>query len=256
MSEGYRRNYARPVTLLASVRLVRHLNALGDTITDDAGVTRAAAAVVGSDVAHHVVDPDGIGGLDPIRATALADALPALADRERRGWVLVLPAPGRLGGLRGPVPLNQAALAAGSAVVGLAGGLALVPTAVGPAVQWRVFRAEPSSPTLSSYEAERALSETILEAGRTLARLDVAAGPGPRDTPDDDLGPAPGYPPRRRAAAERAARLLLACEHALSSDGASLSSYEMASRRRELENVRDAARDALVAAVSWQDARV
>lgn len=123
-------------------------------------------------------------------------------------------------------------------------------------MQWRLFRAEPPAVTLSSYEAERALSETILRAGRTLARLDVAAGPGPRDGPDGDLGPAPGYPPRRRAAAERAARLLLACEYALDSDGGSLSSYEMATRRRELESVRDAARDALVAAVSWQDARV
>ena len=210
--------------------------------------------MTGSDVAHHLVDPDDVAGLDPLRATSLADGLPVLAGREARGWVLVLPAPGKLGGLRGPAALNQAALDAGSAVVGLGCGLGLVPKAVGPAVQWRIFRAEPPAPSLSSYEAERALSETILTAGRTLARLDVAIGRGPGDALDGDLGPAPGYPPRRRAAADRAARLLMACDYALDTDGRSLSSYEVAARRRELEAVRDAARDALVAAVSWQDA--
>ncbi len=246
------------MTLLASVRLVRQLNALtagpaADAGAGTAGVARVAAAVTGSDVAHHLLDPDEVAGLDPARATDLADGLPVLSGRESRGWLLVLPAPGKLGGMRGPVAFNQAALEAGSAVLGLESGLGLVPTPVGPAVQWRIFRAERPAVTLSSYEAERALSETILSAGRSLARLDVAAGPGPGDI-RDDLGPAPGYPPRRRAAADRAARLLLACEHALDGDGASLSSYEMAARRRELETVRDAARDALVAAVSWQDA--
>lgn len=249
------------MTLLASVRLVRHLNALtAEAPAERAELRLVAAAVTGSDVAHHLLDPEDVTGLDPLRATSLADALPVLRERESRGWVLLLPVPGRLGGLRGPPALNQAALGAGSAVAGLAGGLALVPAAVGPAVQWRVFRAEPPAVTLSPYEAERALSETILRAGRTLAQLDVAAGPGPRgpfdDRLDGDLGPAPGYPPRRRAAADRAARLLLACEYALDTDGGSLSSYEMASRRREIEAVRDAARDALMAAVSWQDARV
>ena len=85
-----------------------------------------------------------------------------------------------------------------------------------------------------------------------LARLQVAVGPGPGDLDADldaGLGSAPGYPPRRRVAADRAARLLVACEYALDTDGAAISSYESISRRRELEAVRDAARDALVAAV-------
>jgi hypothetical protein len=237
------------VTLFASVRLVRQLNAM---INNRAEVGRAATAVVGSDVAHHILDPDGVTELDTARATTLVEALPTVLGREARGWVLAVPLPGRLGLLRGPVELNRAALAAGSAVVGTGGGIALVPVEVGPAVQWRVHRAEPPAPPPTSYEAERALSETVLQAARALARLDVASGPGPDRDPD--LGPAPGYPPRQRAAADRAAQLLVAAQTALDHDGASLSSYEAGARRRQLEAVRDAAVEALTAAVSWQPA--
>ena len=251
MGTTYRPRSIASVTLFASVRLTRQLNATtrqgGDTAT---GADRAAAAVLGCDVAHHVLDPDGVAGLDPIRSTVLQDAWPHLTGRERRGWLLALPAPGRLGVLRGPAQLNRAALAAGSAVLGIASNVALVPVRVGPALQWRLHRAENPAPPPTAYEAERALSETILSAGRTLARLDVASGQEPDAEPD--LGPAPGYTPRQRAAAERSARLLVACQTALDHDGASLSSYEAAARRRELEAVRDAARDALCAAVSRQ----
>ncbi len=235
------------MTLLVSVRLVRQLNAM---IHDRAEIGPAAAAVVGADVAHHVLDPDGLGGLDQTRATALVDALPEIIGSERNGWLLALPAPGRLGVLRGPANLNRAAIDAGAAVVGLTAGVALVPRAVGPAVQWRLYRAEPPAAPPSSYEAERTLGETILSAGRTLAQLDVAGGPGPAGDLPGDLGPARGYPARRRVAADRAARLLLAADVALQHDGASLSSYEMTVRRRELEAIREAARDALVSAVS------
>jgi hypothetical protein len=226
-------------TLLASVRLARHLN----------GPAGDPGAVVGPDVAHHVVDPDDVAGLDPLLATDLETALPVLRARERDGWVLVLPNPGRLGGLRGPVAFNQAALGAGSAVIGAGAGLALVPQLVGPAVQWRLHRAHPPGSAPTSYEAERVLGEAILKAGRELAELDVAAGPTPVGL-DADLGPAPGYPPRRRLAADRAARLLIACDLALDNDGRSLSSHEVDRRRGLLDLVRQAARDALVAAVS------
>ena len=235
------------MTLFASVRLTRQLNAM---ITDAVDVGRSAAAVLGADVAHHVLDPDEVGGLDSGHATVLIEALPSIVGREARGWLLALPVPGRLGVLRGPAELNRAALAAGSAVIGLTGDVALVPVEVGPAIQWRLYRAVPPAAPPGRYEAERALGEAILEAGRTLARLDVAAGPTP--SAQVDLGPAPGCPPRQRAAADRAARLLVACETALDHEGSSVSSYEVNARRRELERVRDAARDALVAAVSWQ----
>ena len=176
----------------------------------------------------------------------------SIAGRERQGWLLALPAPGRLGVLRGPAELNRAALAAGSAVLGLTrrtwpwsrSGSDL-PCSGG------YYRAEPPAPPPTAYEAERALSETILTRG-------PHAGPPRRRgrtahrSPNPTSAPAPGYPPRQRAAADRAARLLVACQTALDHDGASLSSYEAATRRRELEAVRDAARDALCAAVSWQ----
>jgi hypothetical protein len=233
------------VTQFASVRLARQLNAMINSRTD-AG--RAAAVVTGTDVAHHVLDPEGLCGLDPSLATDLVEALPRVADREAQGWLLALPAPGRLSVLRGPATLNQAAVAAGSAVVGVSAGLALVPTGVGPAVQWRVHRAEPPAPPPTPSEAERALSEVILSAERTLARLDVAAGPTPALVVD--LGPANGYPLRRLAAADRAARLLVASAAALDDEGGTLSSYEVLARRRELEAVQAAARDALTAAVS------
>jgi hypothetical protein len=231
------------VTLFVSVRLTRQLNAMINNQTDAA---RAATSVRGEDVAHHVVDPSGLTGLDPLRATSLLDALPRLVELGRSGWLLAVPTPGRLGPLRGPAEFNRAALAAGSTVLAMTGGLALVPHRVGRAVQWRVHAAELPAPPPSPSEAERTLSETILTAGRILERLDVAGGPAPDSEPE--LGPAPGYPARQLHTAERAARLLVACGVALESDGASLTSYEVEARGRELRTVRAAAVDALCSA--------
>lgn len=211
----------------------------------------ATAAVVDGDVAHHVVDPDDLLGLDPLRATPLADALPVLAGREQEMWVLALPQPGALGALRGPVPLNRAALEVGEAVLAGSGGLGLVPHQVGPGIQWRVHVAERPFAPLTAYDAERALNETLLSAAETLARLDVAAGERPRATPSADL--APGYGPRQRLAADRAARLLLACETALASDGAAVSVHEATVRAQELRRLHRAAADALCAAASWMN---
>lgn len=108
------------MTLLASVRLVRQLNAwvsgAADDPAPDADLRRVAAVVTGTDVAHHVLDPDAVVGLDPLQSTPLASALSALRSRESCGWILVLPAPGRLGGLRGPAELNRAAVDVGTAV--------------------------------------------------------------------------------------------------------------------------------------------
>ena len=61
----------------------------------------------------------------------------------------------------------------------------------------------------------------------------------------------PGYPPRQRVAADRAARLWMACSVALADDGTSISAYEADRRRAALRAVRDAAAQALVASVSW-----
>ena len=230
---------------LPSLRMTANLNAV---VRFQVSVAEAAVAVVGADVAHHVVDPDSVLGLDPLRATPLEAALPAIAGRELEMWVLALPVPGSLGPLRGPADLNRSALDVGEAVLAGGGGLGLVPHVVGPGVQWRVHHAERPFAPPSSYDAERALSEAVLSAAETLARLDVAGGSRPREV-GAEL--APGYSARQRVAADRAARLLTACDHALDSDGAAITSYEAEVRARELRRLRGAAGDALCAAASW-----
>lgn len=231
---------------LVSLRLTVNLNAVAHRRLTPA---QAAAEVLGEDVAHHVVDPDDLLDLDPLRATDLAEALPVLAGREPEAWILVLPTPGALGSLRGPLPVNEAALDTGEAVVALHGGLALVPFRVGRAVQWRVFAAErPFAPPVP-YDAERQLNEVVLGAAQALTRLDVASGVRPRTGLTATL--APGYSGRQQATADRAARLLAACDAALTSDGAAISAFEADLRFRELRSVRAAAAQALCAAASW-----
>jgi hypothetical protein len=234
------------VQTLSALRLTAALNAFaGDGGPGDDALV---PWVVGPDVAHHVIDPDGLLGPDTTHAVPLADAVARLFAREPELWVLTLPVPGALGGLRGPKELNLAGLERGGAVVAATAGLALVPYRVGPAVQWRVFTAErPLLPT-GPYDAERELGEAVVRAAATLQRLDVAAGTRPAEI---CLQLPAAYPNRQRLAADRAARLLLACDTALASDGNSVSSYESDLRSRELRAVRDAARNALCAAVTW-----
>ena len=231
---------------LPSVRMTANLNSL---IMGWQRIEQAERAITGADVAHHVVDPDGVLGLDPLQAAGLDEALELLRAAEREGWFLALPVPGALAPLRGPAPFNLAALEQGEAVVASSAGLGLVPLRVGAAVQWRVYAAErPVAPT-SPYDAERALNEVVIDAAALLRRLDVAAGPHPRLEATPLL--APGYDTRRHSTAERASRLIAACDAALSDDGASLSSYEAGRRADELRRVRARAGEALGSAVSW-----
>jgi len=235
------------VQSLPSLRMTVNLNAV---VRFQVSVADAAAAVVGADVAHHVVDPDGLLGLDPLRATPLEVALGTIAACEPEMWVLALPVPGSLGPLRGPAELNRAALEVGEAVLAGSGGLALVPHVVGRGVQWRVHAAVRPFPPPSSYDAERTLSEAVLSAAKTLARLDVAGGARP---PEVAAELAPGYSPRQRVAADRAVRLLHACDFALGSDGTAITSHEAEVRARELRRLRNAAGDALCAAATWMN---
>ena len=141
---------------LPSVRMTANLNSL---IMGWQRIEQAERAILGTDVAHHVVDPDSLLGLDPLQATSLDEALELLRTAEPEGWFLALPVPGALAPFRGPAPFNHAALQQGEAVVASSAGLGLVPLRVGPAVQWRVYAAErPVAPT-SPYDAERALNE-------------------------------------------------------------------------------------------------
>lgn len=231
---------------LPSLRMTANLNALTRARLE---LPRAAAAIRGEDVAHHLLDPDGVLDLDPLSATDLDTALPVLTAAERDGWALGLPTPGALLPLRGPGPLNEAALVAGEVVLARTAGLGLVPLRVGRAVQWRLYRAERPLAPASPYEAERALSEAVLAAGRSLAQLDVAGGTRPPETVDVSL--APGYSQRQLTTANRARYLLAACDTALADDGASISSFEADARSRTLRVLRAAASQALCTACSW-----
>jgi len=232
--------------VLASVRLTANLNSF---LQGQQSLEQAERAILGPDVAHHVLDPDGVLGLDPLAASSLDDALERLKRIEPDGWFLALPVPGSLGPLRGPPAFNRAALEHGEAVVASTAGVGLVPIRVGQAVQWRVYAAErPLAPT-SPYEAERALNEMVLSAAAALSRLDVAAGPRPRMASGPRL--APGYSTRQQMTAERAALLMVACDVALSHDGASISSFEADRRAAELRRLRLCAGEALGSAVSW-----
>lgn len=234
---------------LPAVRMTANLNALTHRLTDP---VRAALTIQGADVAHHVLDPDSVVGLDPSLATGLDAALPELARTSVEGWTLGLPTPGSLLPLRGPRQLNEAALLAGEVVLASGGGVALVPIRVGQAVQWRIFAAERPFAPPSAYEAERALNEAVLGAAKTLAQLDLAAGRRPQDLADETL--APGYSPRQVATVNRARYLLRVCDAALRDDGGSLSAYEADIRSRTLRAVRAAASSALCTACSWLSA--
>jgi hypothetical protein len=231
---------------LASVRLTANLNSM---IRGQQGLEQAERAVLGADVAHHVVDPDGVLGLDPLQASTLDTALEALRDLERHCWFLALPVPGSLAPLRGPAAFNSAALEQGEAVVASSAGVGLVPMRLGQAVQWRAFAAELPLPPASPYDAERALNEVIIAAAAALGQLEVAGGPRPAPAAGPML--APGYSSRQQATAERAARLLAACDAALGHDGGSISVFEADRRAGELRRVRARAGEALGAAVSW-----
>jgi hypothetical protein len=231
---------------LPAVRMSANLNSL---IRGQQSIEQADRAIVGRDVAHHVVDPDGVLGLDPLQASTLDAALEALLAAELEGWFLALPVPGSLAPLRGPAPFNLAALDQGEAVVACTAGVGLVPIRVGRAIQWRIFAAEEPLAPSSPHEAERALNEVVIEAAATLSRLDVAAGARP--TLASGVMLAPGYSTRQQATAERAARLLAACEAALLDDGASITSFEAERRAAELRRVRAKAGEALGSAVSW-----
>lgn len=235
--------------LLASIRLTTHLNALRHGLVSP---EVAARTVLGSDAAHHVVDPEGLLGLDSFAANGLEEALVAVGPFEPEGWTLTLPRPGVLGALRGPAEMNTAALEAGAAVVGLSGSLAFVPHVVGAAVQWQVFAANRPFPPPSPYESERELAHQVLAAGAVLEGLDqIAAGERP-DLDAEVLLPA-GYSPRQQLAVGRAHRLVLACELALADDRGMLSSHAIERRQLALRELLAAASAALCAACTWVD---
>lgn len=243
------------MTLFAAIRLVTHLNVLrhaGRSSAIDAGtpsVEVVARIVQAEDAAHHVSSPDGLLGLSGDDAVELDRAIAAALGYGQSDWVLGLPRPGRLGPLRGPATLTRAALEAGAAVIPRDGGPAWVPTRVGPAVQWLVLPAERPFPPVASAEAEHALTLAMLAATGDLDRLGMVSGRRPRGT---DLVLPSAYPARQRRAADRALRLVEACEAGLADESGLLHAHAVEARARTLRALLNAALDSLEASCAWQ----
>jgi len=97
----------------------------------------------------------------------------------------VLPVPGDLRGVPGPIGFRAAALEAGEAVFG--GGFGLVPeilaanpaSSARPYVRWRPFVVEAAPPDqIDVREAEQALGEAIRDSARALVAADVSGASG------------------------------------------------------------------------------
>ena len=141
--------------------------------------------------------------------------------------------------------------------------VALVPTVTtfgppgdqGHLVSWAWRFAHPPPPVPALRELERALTEELIAAGSTLARLDVAAWrPEVTQLLDDlrsgraaDPLPRP-FPPTAQALAARSARVLAVVDVASRDEGAALTTGSDQTRREALVALERAARHALAAA--------
>ncbi|MEL4504045.1 hypothetical protein AAEX63_04595 [Luteococcus sp. H138] len=241
-----------------SLRLATTLNRLASGRTN---APDAEQVVRGDGTPHHVVDPDGLLGLDPLRAVPLRLALARL-EHGRLGspnptegatpvWALLLPRPGRPAGLRGPADFTRAALECESVVLTHDGTLAWLGERVGGGVQWRLARADRPLPPPDPRECARQFSRTVAQAASVLSELDLAVGARPGEVHAPVLGE--GYPSRSQTLLDRAWLVLLAVDAALASQHEVLHSHAVLTRERHLRELADAALDAISAATSWPE---
>lgn len=201
--------------------------------------------VLDGDVTHVVLGPDP--GL--VATLALLRAAGATA------FGAAFPAEGDPVGLGGPADLNAAALEAGEAVVAVGAEAGLVPTRVGPTVEWTAFPARRRQlPDVG--EADRELRGVLAASANTLADLDVARWrPEVADRLMDlrhrpHVPAPPGVPARCVDLASRGLQALGIAELGLEDDGGALSASEVHRRRDALTPLARAGRRALVAATS------
>jgi hypothetical protein len=184
--------------------------------------------------------------------------LELLVDVRREGATgagLALPAEGDPVGLGGPPAFNALAMESRSAVVLAEAGTGLVPEDLDGRVTFRRVAARPRQvPDLG--EADRGLRLALTTTADALADLDVARW---RPEVADELmdlrrptlaAPPPGIPALAGSLAARALRAATIVDLALLDDGATVSAYEVETRRAALRPLDQAARRGLVAACS------
>lgn len=204
-------------------------------------------AVLDDDVTHVMTGAETGPGL----ITALASLRAGGAE----AFGAAYPVEGDPLGLGGPRAFNDASLAAGEAVVAVGADRGMVPTRVGPTVEWAVLPAHRRQlPDVG--EADRDLRSALLTSGERLAALDVA-----RWRPEvadrllnlrhrDALVAPPGVPVRCVDLAARGLQASEIVDLALQDDGAAVSASEATLRREALLPLARAGRQALVAACS------
>lgn len=204
-------------------------------------------AVLADDVTHVVLGDEGAG--------SLITELGRLRRAGATGFGAAFPAEGDLVGLGGPVEFNEAALEVGESVVAIGTESGLVPSRVGPTVEWTRFVARRRQlPDVG--EADRDLRAVLLASADRLAALEVA-----RWRPEiadrlmnlrhrPALAAAPGVPARCVDLAARGLQALEIADLALEDDGAALTVHEINQRRGSLAPLARAGRRALVAACS------
>lgn len=225
-------------------------------------VEDAVGAIEGADEPHLAVD--GPFGEPDELATWLAE----LTESTTLGLRLALPAPGDLLGLVGPPSANQAALAAGEAVVAVPRTpaddvLMLVPDICtfgppgdqGHCVTWRSHRAAatwPDVPTVG--QADRELNEQIRESTSTLTALGTTSWSTDATTATTMLRQSArsivlpeSAGPRAQMLAQRAVGVLTILDAAREDDGGALSAHAAQARAASLSPLGRAARRALVA---------
>lgn len=237
-----------------SVRLVLALNSLSHGAVTAAEAELMVRRDAGSEhqEPHHVHDPDQLLGLDPLAGVPLRLALARIghgALGPAPVWALLLPRPGRMAGLRGPLEVNRAALEAEAVVMTHDGSLAWLGQRVGAGVQWRLARAERPLPVPDPREASRQLSRVVASAAQAMAGLDLSGGAHPELEGAPRLGGA--FPRQPQALLERAWMLLGAVDAALDSQHEVLHSHAVLTRERHLRELQQAALDAVSAACSW-----
>ncbi|MGL5858534.1 MAG: hypothetical protein ACRC35_09065 [Angustibacter sp.] len=154
------------------------------------GRQRGLDAVQRGDEAHTVDAGQSSALGDSAPPSTLIDLLASLRAAGVSALRLVLPVPGDPTGLPGPAPVNHAAVAAGEALVAVAGPpVVLVPqiTTFGPPgdqghqVCWSVLDGQPAPPAPSDgiRGAERQLRTVLSQSADVLADLDAAPGTRP-----------------------------------------------------------------------------